>query len=193
MTSDATSKRRLLTPEEFEAMPDHVRYELIDGVLRKRNLSSCTSGIAAEIISQLRNFVRQPLIGWVTGADGGLRIFPDRPQKVLIPDVCFISHRRLPDGMPERGWIQVAPELVVEVVSPEDRDEEVNEKILDHLGAGVDLVWVVRPRTRTVAVHHGDGASITISEHGTVTGEHVLPGFSATVASFFPDRQPGKR
>jgi Uma2 family endonuclease len=187
MTTAPTSKRRQLTPEEFEALPDHVRYELIDGELRKRNSSSYTSGVAAIINRLLGAVVAPARLGWVTGSDGGVQIFPDRPRKVLIPDVCYISRERLPDGLPKRGWIRVAPELVIEVVSPEDKDSELSEKIRDFLAAGVDLVWVVRPNVRSVTVHHADGVAITISEHGTVTGEHVLPDFSATVASFFPD------
>jgi Uma2 family endonuclease len=187
MTTAPTSKRRSLTPEAFEAMQDHVRYELIDGELRKRHLSTYSDAVGNKIARALGRVTDEKRLGEIGGTSGGLQIFPDRPRKVVFPDVYFISRERLGGPLPETGWLKVAPEFVVEVISPGDNANDVDEKVEEYLQAGVEIVWVVYPKTRSVMVHHPDGAVIRISKHATITGEHVLPDFSATVGSFFPD------
>jgi Uma2 family endonuclease len=77
--------------------------------------------------------------------------------------------------------------LAVEVVSPNDRVKEVNDKAKAWLDAGTTLVWVVWPDTRSVTVHRAGQKPATLREQDTITGEDVLPGFQCTVAEFFGD------
>ena len=89
---------------------------------------------------------------------------------------------RLPEPEPE-GFAELAPDLVVEVLSPDDRPGGVLAKIGDWLNAGCRLVWIVDPRRRHVRVYRADGSESIVTEAGTLDGEDVLPGFSCTLAS----------
>ena len=78
-----------------------------------------------------------------------------------------------------------APDLAIEVLSPNDRRSEVEEKISDWLGAGARMVWLVDPEARTIAVHRAATAPRVVASGGTVDGEDVLPGFSMPVDAAF--------
>jgi Uma2 family endonuclease len=122
-------------------------------------------------------------MGSVNGAQGSYQIFPDDPRKVRIPDVSFIragQEAAVPDG-----HSRVVPDLVVEVVSPNDSAEEVDAKIQDFLSAGVSLIWVVTPNTRTIRVIRGDGSGEFLRGNATLDGETVLPGFRLALADLF--------
>jgi Uma2 family endonuclease len=178
-----------ITPEELLAMPDSVDYELVDGKLVERNMG-CESGfIEIHVALQLGSFVFAGRLGYVMSASASYRCFPDDPNKVRRPDVSFISTGRLPGERLPTGDCLIAPNLVVEVVLPNDFSEEVEQKVQEYLAAGVRLVWVVHPSTRTVRVHRQRSSPLGITtdllESDTITGEDVLPGFSCPVASFF--------
>jgi Uma2 family endonuclease len=121
----------------------------------------------------------------VNGSQGGYRIFADDPLKVRIPDVSFTRRDRLPGGKPEPGHGRVAPDLAVEVLSPNDLASDVQVKVLDYLGAGVALVWVVDPPSRSVWVYRPDGSGEFLQEQATLDGGSVLPGFACPVAAIF--------
>lgn len=103
-----------------------------------------------------------------------------------MPDASYISKARLP-RTPSRGWVNVAPELAVEVVSPGDQFIDVEDKARDYIRAGVDLVWVVVPTTRSVHVWRKDGSRVVLQAGETLTGEDVLPGLAIAVADLFED------
>src|SRR6516164_2607030 len=99
-------------------------------------------------------FCRPKTLGWVFPEGTSYQCFSDAPGKVRKPDVSFIRLERLSaEEAAARGHARIAPELAVEVVSPNDLYEEVDEKVEEWLAAGVQLVWVVSPRLRTVTVH----------------------------------------
>jgi Uma2 family endonuclease len=106
--------------------------------------------------------------------------------RIYVILFAFVSTHRLG---------KLFPALVVEVVSPGDTAEEVQEKVHEHLGAGVRLVWVVYPSTRTLRVHRPRsataGSGSDLSEDDVITGEDVLPGFSCPVGEFFDDAPVG--
>ena len=105
-----------------------------------------------------------------------------RPDTVRAPDVAFVRRERLPDPEPT-GFPDLAPDLVVEVVSPGDRAGEILAKVADWLSAGTRLVWVVDPERRLARVYRADGTEQIVEETDRLLGGDVLPGFSCGLAS----------
>src|SRR5207302_1787339 len=111
--------------------------------------------------------------------------FPAKPKQVRMPDAAFVSAGRLPeDGTPD-GYIKIAPDIAVEVISPNEEYEEVEEKVAEYRSAGVKLIWVISPKSKTVLIRRLDGTCTEVGEAGTLSGENVLPGFTCTVAELF--------
>lgn len=172
------------TPEDLLSMPDRGRYELVDGQLLERHMSIGSSIIATVINARLTLYVLSHRLGWVFQADGGLQIFPGSPTKVRFGDGAFISRARSPQR-PDTGHLRVAPELVLEVVSPNDEAADVNEKVREYLAAGVLLVWVVYPESRSIDVYRPSANNTQLSEGDELSGEDVVPGFSMPVREIF--------
>ena len=105
------------------------------------------------------------------------------PDSVFGPDIAFLSISRFPT--PPEGYLEIPPDLVVEVLSPDDRRKHVREKIKDYVKNGVKLVWLVDPEMRTVTVYAGSLRGTELDESETITGGDVLPEFTCKVAEFF--------
>jgi Uma2 family endonuclease len=176
------------TPEDLLSMPDRKNYELVDGHLVERNVSSLSSWVGGRLHSILDAFVEDHDLGWAWPADQGYDCFPDAPGKVRKPDVSFIRKERLPEGPTSEGYIYIAPDLAVEVVSPNDLSYEVEAKVEEYHNAGVPLIWVIEPEARTVYVHRGDGSVSKLREKDELSGEDVVPGFRCPVAAIFPKK-----
>ena len=187
MTTVAT--KAAFTPEDLLKLPDAVNYELVDGTLVERHMGSESSAVALAIGTLLMTFVKGRQLGHVFTTDCGYQCFPAHPNRVRKPDISFIRMGRLPDERIPEGHIRIAPDLAVEVVSPGDLAYEVDEKVEQYLEAGVRLVWVVSPKTRTVRIHRpkGDAAGPIsgLAEADTISGEDVVPAFQCRVAEFF--------
>jgi len=110
--------------------------------------------VAGEIYAQLREFARRHALGW-TFADGvQLRCYADDPDKVRKPDACFIRHGRLVPDEPPQGFITIAPDIVVEVVSPTRPGFDREIKARRYAANGVERLWLVDPLARTVECFH---------------------------------------
>jgi Uma2 family endonuclease len=181
----ATVTQSLHTPEELLEIQDRPMPELIDGQLVEREpMGQKSDAIAANILFIVMGFVRASQLGVVNGSQGSYQIFPSDPRKVRIPDVSFTRGERLPEGRIEEGHGKVAPDLVVEVISPNDLAGDVKAKVNDFLSAGVPLIWVVYPDTSEVEVHRPDGiAAVRVGD--ILDGGEVLPGFRCAVADLF--------
>ncbi len=177
------------TPEELLAMPDGKRFELVDGQLVERNMGLESSWVGGRLHSRLDRFCDEHATGWVFPADDGYQCFPHEPDLVRRPDVSFIRRGRLPGDVLPTGWGKIAPDLVVEVVSPNDSAGELEGKLDDYQRAGVPLVWVVSIRSRTVMVYRVDGSVSRLREGDELSGEDVIPGFRCPVSEIFPPRQ----
>src|SRR5919197_156524 len=145
------------TPEDLLALPDGHRFDLVDGQLVERNMGAESSWLAQQINRYLGNYAEAAQQGLVLGPDCGYQIFPDDPNRVRFPDGSFIRSGRVPNDVPPRGHVRVVPDLVLEVVSPNDLAWEVDVKVTEYLQAGVPLVWVFYPDTRTVSVYRAGG------------------------------------
>lgn len=161
-------------------LPDK-RTELVKGVLVVREPAGYRHGeVAMNLATTIHTFVRAHRLGTVLAAETGFKLFTN-PDTVRAPDVAFIRADRVPTP-PPRGFPAMAPDLAVEVLSPDDRPGEVLQKVADWLNAGVQLVWVVDPVRRVARVYRPDGVDSQLSEHDALAGEDVLPGLSIPLA-----------
>ena len=178
-------ERATVTPEELLEMSDSKQYELVDGHLMEKDSTYLSSLIGAEFACRLGNHLHVHPLGTVTGSDASFQCFDDDPLKVRRPDVAFIARGRLPVEELARGHVTVAPDLVVEVVSPNDYVYELNKKVQEYLRAGVRLVWVIDPENRTLLVHRADRTLAEFKPEDELTGEDVIPGFRCLVQDIF--------
>ncbi len=180
------AEKTLLTPEEFLALPDGVGFELIEGELKERNVSVLSSWIGGKIVRLLGNFAEDSQLGWVFPADTGCQCFAQLPNTVRKPDVTFVRADRLSAEQIGDGWLRLVPDLIVEVISPNDLWEELQAKLSLFRKAGVPLIWFVSPTARTVHVYRGDGSTALLHEDDELSGEGIIPGFACPVAAIFP-------
>lgn len=184
------TETRTYTPDDLLAMPDRNRFELVDGHLVELNVSALSSLVAFELGALIRDHSRTHTPAWIFGADCGYQCFPGQPRKVRKPDVSLVRKERLAAEQIAEGFLKLPPDLAVEVVSPNDLAYEVEAKVQDYLEAGVRLIWVVYPPTRTVQVFRGDGTIALVRPGGELVGEEVLPGFRCRVGDLFASLTP---
>ncbi len=173
------------TAEEFVRLqPPDKRSELVNGQLIVREPAGFRHGrIAARLAHRLSERVEANDLGVVCAAETGF-VLKREPDTVRGPDVAFISRERLPDPEPV-AFAELAPDLAVEVLSPDDRPGAVLSKVADWLNAGSRMVWVVDPVRRLVRVYRQDGSESVVTGTGALDGEDVVPGFSCDVHSLF--------
>jgi Uma2 family endonuclease len=102
-----------------------------------------------------------------------------------VPDITFVSRERLPDGIPE-GFLRAIPELVVEVLSPGDSERRILDKVGEYLSAGVRLVWVIDPRSRSASAYRSLTDVRALQQEGVLDGEEVVPGFRCRLGDVLP-------
>lgn len=174
------------TADDLLTMPDGDRYELVDGELVEKEISEEAATIVGWLVHLLVGFASPRKLGLVM-AEQSFRCFPDDPNKIRRPDVSFLRAERRPTGPLRHGHTPDAPDIAVEVVSPNDIAYDLKEKLADYRSAGVPLIWVVDPNRRKVHVYEG-GHEVpsVLYESDTLTGGSVLPGFAVKVAKLFP-------
>ena len=179
-----------LTADDLLAMGDNCRCELVNGELAPMSPSGyAASYIGVHIAILVGGFVEAHGLGTVTMADAGYRLRRN-PDTVRAPDFAFVARGRITAEMDQTKYLDLAPDLVVEVVSPGDLASEVTAKVLEYLEAGVRLVLVVYPKPRSAAVYRpGLGAQL-LREGDLFSAEDVLPGFACAVADLFPNTGP---
>ena len=105
------------------------------------------------------------------------------PDTVRAPDVAFVRAERV---VPTSGYFEGAPDLAIEVLSPDDRPGYVREKVAEWIDGGARIVWVVDPRARTLTVHQAGTQPLVLAEADTLHGDELLPGFELAVEAIFP-------
>jgi Uma2 family endonuclease len=173
------------TEEDVITIRDRERrlFELIDGVLVEKDMGYWESVLAIELARLWGNFVRRRKLGTVAGEAGMLRL---SPGLVRIPDVSFVSRARLAHHRRARAPIlPLAPDLAVEVLSEGNTPREMARKVREYFDSGSRLVWLVDPRSRTVAVHTSPGKPFILTEKQTLTGGDVLVGFTLQLRKLF--------
>lgn len=174
-----------ITPDDLLAMSNGDDYELVNGELVERHFGAQSSWIAANLIGLLGFIYGPKQPGHFFTTDCGYQCFPDEPERVRRPDVSFIRTGRFPGERVPRGYIHITPDLVVEVISPNDLASEIAVKVEEYLEAGVPLVWVISPDAETVTVHRADGTVTKLHTVDELSGENVLPEFRCQVSELF--------
>ena len=170
----------IMTADELLHIPDK-HAELVRGVLIVREPPGLRHGrIAIELGAALAAHVRANGLGRVY-VESGFKL-ASNPDTVRGPDLAFISKARLPEPEPV-GFPELAPDLGVEILSPDDRAGEVLGKVADYLSAGTRLVWVIDPERRLARIYRSDGSEEIVSADNALQGEDVLPGFTCALAS----------
>jgi Uma2 family endonuclease len=178
--------KTLLTVEEFDKLeePDELRYELDAGELivmtRPRPLHN---RVVARISYLLQHYLVQNPIGEVFTSDN---LFVLGPNTKRAPDVAFLRKERAKAIDPTTD-IPGAPDLAVEVLSPNDSALAMRRKVRQYFAAGASLVWVLYPESREVEVWEDSKQAKTVLHASeTLDGGALLPGFAVSVAELFP-------
>ena len=186
----SSTTAKLLTAEEYYRLPREqtAGTELVRGVIVPIRGEQMPAGhehgdIAANILSDINLFVRKNKLGKTYIAETGF-ILSRNPDIVRAPDAAFVSNTKLPQEK-RTGFFVGAPDLAVEVISPSETFEKVDNKIEDYLNAGVREVWIVRPRTRTITVYKSLKQIKTFSDENILDNSDVLPDFSLQISSIF--------
>jgi Uma2 family endonuclease len=174
-----------LTPEDVERAGerDGKLYELIDGELKEKKVGFEALFIAGQILARL-NAHFYPHEG-VAAAEVMIYCFNGRSHG-RKPDVVYVRLSQLPGGKVPKGDLFVAPDLVVEVLSPNNSGSEVDEKLDEYITSGVSLVWIVNPDRKTVRVFRQDGTHRLFHANDIIENEPALPGFRLVVGEVFP-------
>ncbi|HXO30187.1 MAG TPA: Uma2 family endonuclease [Thermoanaerobaculia bacterium] len=193
MARPATRQRvpsRLMTAEEFFELdiPD-AKAELVRGRVVRMSLPKVWHAvIAMRIGARLLGFVEAHGLGYVCAETGC--ITARDPDTVRGPDVAFVSFERMAGQVAPDTFLQFAPDLAVEVISPSQRPKQIREKVQDWFAGGARRVWLFYPRTCNVYVLRSPTDVQILGPGDTLTGEDLLPGFSCPVAAFF--EPPGR-
>jgi Uma2 family endonuclease len=183
--TDSRRDPALLTLAEFEAGGSRYdRCELWDGRLLLREPGGGWGGVVGTRLHEaLARFVRERDLGWTPILETGFLLSAD-PPRVLSPDLCYISRRRLPRP-PDRGFWPVTPEFVVEVLSPTDRRADALAKAGVWLAHGAEIVWVVDPLACRIAVLRMNLPSREVGPPDEADASPALPDFRIPLSDLF--------
>lgn len=174
-----------MTPEQLLALPDHKGLEIVRGKIVAKRMGYESSEIAFRLSVILGSFCLQHRLGRMTCADAGFQCFPDDKTKFRKPDLAFVGYSKMPASQRIGAYCKVAPDLAVEVLSPNDEAEEMGERIQDYLGVGTPLVWVVDEFLRQVIVYSPAARPQVFGLGDELNAEPVLPGFRCLVSEIF--------
>lgn len=158
-------------------------YELIDNTLVEKAIGWTESMLAGVSLHWLHVYLDRNPIGVATGADGMTRLFG---ETVRGPDVAFVNWSRLPNGrLPEQPIPDLVPNFVIEVLSIGNTRAEMSRERREYFQAGVELIWMVDPRSRTVAVYTSAQHVVVVDEDAVLDGGSVLPGWKVELSELF--------
>ena len=181
------AEKKLLTAEEFFLLPnpsDGSQQELVHGEIITMPPPGGMHGVSClKVGRRIGNFVEDNDRGTVTCNDAGF-VTGRNPDSVRGPDIAFWSKERLP--VVPVDYIKIAPDMLVEVLSPSNTSRQIWAKLKEYFATGVRLVWVLAPEDRTLTIYRTLDEGRVLHETATVTGEDVLPGFTCRVRDLLP-------
>ena len=182
----ASTDTKLITGEELFAMGDIGPSELIDGkIVRVSPTSKQHGSVESRLDRALGGFVEEHRIGRVYVGEVGIYT-RHNPDRVRGADLAFFSNAKIVAD-PSQGFWQVPPELVVEIISPTDRWQDIRQKIEEYFSIGVLWVWVIEPDNRDILVYHSATEMRKLIEGESLVGEGILEGFTLPVAELFAE------
>ncbi|MFO0942719.1 MAG: Uma2 family endonuclease [Pirellulales bacterium] len=162
---------------------EHRLYELVDRTLVEKSMGWQESLLAGVLLHWLHAYLDAHRIGVATGPDGMTRLFGDT---VRGPDVAFVAWGRMPNGkIPTDPIPDLVPNFIIEVLSSSNTYAEMSRKRREYFHAGVELLWMVDHRTRTVTVFFSAQEAKVYSEDHILDGGNVLPGWQVSIAELF--------
>ena len=179
---------QFMTAKEFlERAPQDKRSELVRGEMIVMDPAGWEHGdLAGNIFGFLREHVRKHNLGRVFAAETGFVLRHD-PDTVRAPDAAFVSNERFQAQKRRRGFFDGAPDLAVEVASPGESSDDIQDKVIDYLEAGTRMVIYLHPRTKTITVYSSLDKIRVLTLKDTLDGGDVLPGFSVPLREIFID------
>jgi Uma2 family endonuclease len=168
-------------------------YELIDRTLVEKPMGSPESFLEGELVWWFRTYLHTHDVGFLYLPDALIEVLPNL---VRGPDVCFVPWTKRPTRtVPTEPISDLIPDLAVEVLSPSNTRGEILRKLKEYFLAGVRVVWVINPRTRSADVYTAPDVRTTLDESGTLDGGDVLPGFRLPLAKLFErlEKPAGKK
>ena len=179
--------RKLITAEELLALTDKdKRHELVRGELIEMPPPGVTHGIVVFAFGLLlSNFTRENSLPFVFTSEVGIYIEQD-PDTIRAADFALISHERIREPLPRRGYVAgLIPDLVVEVISPDYSAADAAARAQMWIDAGVRLVLTAYIADKSIVANHADGTAQRFSVDDTLIGDPVLPGFTCAVTDIF--------
>ncbi len=175
------------TADDLLALADaEERYELVGGDLMMRSPASPIQGrYAARLVGALASYLEEHELGEVYTAEPGFELRARPEQTVRAPDVAFLRHDKIPPPEQQAGFWPVAPDLVIEIISPSETSQAVQEKVQDYLSAGTRLIWLVYPSTQTVVEYRSSTQIRHLTLGDKLEGGEVLPGFNYPLSRLF--------
>jgi Uma2 family endonuclease len=142
------------------------------------------AAVGMRIGRSLLDFVETNNLGEVFDSSAGYVVSRD-PDTVREPDVSFLCSERLKQQDLD-AFLEGAPDLAVEVLSPGNTAAEMRDKMADYFRAGCRVVWIIDPQRRSVTIHRPGTHPVLLTEDDTLTEQELLPGFSLRIREIFP-------
>ena len=182
----STVETKLMTADELLRLPkDGFHYELVKGELLRMSPTGTKHGeVTMNLAAPLHRHVKLNHLGSVYAAETGFKL-ESNPDTVRAPDIAFVRVERIQSQGKAQGYGDGAPDLAVEVMSPGDSKREVAEKTIEYFAGGARMVWVVNPKSKTVAVYRAPLEATILTENDTLDGGEIIPGFQIAVAEIF--------
>ncbi len=162
-------------------------YEIVNGIPEERPMAGARHGnIIARLITRISNYVEPRNLGEVYSPDTTFII--GRHQR--LPDIGFVAAARIPEeGQPQGMW-DIAPDLAVEVISPNDVYAKVAQKVDDYLEAGVQQVWLVLPEQKSITIYRSPFDITVFQDDMELVSEDLFPGFRCHLSEIFKTKKP---
>jgi Uma2 family endonuclease len=181
----AETSRKLWTEAELEALPeDGFIHEVVNGRLVTSPKNNFRHGnIASRLFLALGNYAQQCRLGVVLDSSTG---FWMKNRNCRAPDISFVAKGRLSGWQPStQQFFAGAPDLAVEILSPNNTRAEINERLEDFFASGTQIAWIINPDDHAVEVCHSPSRRELIGRGGWLDGERLLPGFRYRIADLF--------
>jgi Uma2 family endonuclease len=183
---ETTIGQKIWTDEEFMALPEDGRYELVDGEVIEIGNSGMEHGnISTFLGGALELYARSRKLGVTCDSSTA---FAMKTGNKRSPDIGFVAKARL-QGLKRlpKGFFQGAPDLAVEVISPSNTFEEIHNKLVEYFDNGCRLAWVIHPDEQSVLVYRQPQPDRLLKLTDSLDGEDVVPGFTLSVSELFAE------
>ncbi len=175
--AETTTAKRKMTEEEFMRLPDDGRkYELVDGEAKE-----VPAGFEHDVIVMRIGFLMYPFaqkVGYLAASSAGFRMVTGN---IRSPDISFVLRERLPEGKPPKEFMDGAPDLAIEVISPNEDWAEMERKIGEYFASGAKEIWLIDPDKRTLTVYKSPSNIHTFHADDEIE-TNLLPGFRCKVS-----------